>query len=145
MLLLLPLAAPIVELEAAALASNPPDDTTVAVDPFVDDAAAAEDTVPAVAAAAVVPPPGLALDRRSRPFLELPYPARSTMGGAAGRFTSLFRFLPNFFLLPPPPPPPPPVKEDPKGTDPDEEVPLLASAVEDNEVVPRMMQCSEED
>jgi hypothetical protein len=58
------------------------------------------------------------------------------MGGAAGRFTSLFRFFPNFFLLAPPP-----VKEAPKVVPEAEVPPLLDSAVEDkDDVVPRMMQ-----
>jgi hypothetical protein len=124
--------------EADDLASNPPEETMVEVDPLVAAAAAEEDKVPAVVSDPLLLV-ALALERRSRPFLELPYPARSTMGGAAGRFTSLLRFFPNFFLLAPPP-----VKEAPKAPE-VEGVPLLLdSAVEDNEeVVPRMMKGSD--
>jgi hypothetical protein len=56
--------------EAAGLASNPPDETMVEVNPLAADAAAAEDKVPAVVADPLLLV--LALERRSRPFLELP-------------------------------------------------------------------------
>jgi hypothetical protein len=60
--------------------------------------------LPPGAAAPVLPPPppaaldGLLFDSSSSPFRDVLDPTRSTIGGAAGRFSCRLRFLPNFFL-----------------------------------------------